>query len=272
MNTESVPPIHWTRLRWGTAIGLALMIQAGLVFLLAARVPVTSRQAPRTLCFRQVPDREVARLLTELPVSEPTLFALPGPFGFSGMAWLKMRPLHHSLYEWNEPPLWLGLRAEQLGKGFLQFVRTNGPAPLEVADKPPPEVSGLAPSTLPTVLAQSILRVEGELAKRPLLSVPALPDWPPTEILSNTVVQVVVNAAGYPLSATVLLPGSGLKAADQRALELTRELQFKPLDKRGPESSLNTGKTTIGRLVFEWRTSPAATNALPAAPNPGHAR
>lgn len=268
MNISSVAPLHWTLQRWCIAIGLALLAQVGLVFLLAERAPVTPRRVSHPLRFLQVPDSLVARLLTELPLSEPTLFALPNPYGFSGAAWLKIFPLDHRLYEWNEPPLWLSLKLGQMGEGFLQFARTNRPAPWEVADKPAPEVAALELPVPGIVVTQSALRVEGELAKRPLVSAPVLPPWPHTDVLVRTTVQVVVNAAGYPITATVLGPGSGSKAADAAALELAREVRFQPLRQNGPEGSLNAGKTTLGNLIFDWHTVPMATNGVPAGAAP----
>jgi len=78
------------------------------------------------------------------------------------------------------------------------------------------------------------------------------------DLLTNTVVQVLVDADGNVVSPALLPPGSGDSRADQRALEVARTARFQPL--RGSSPAL-----TVGVLVFEWRTV-ALTNAPASNP------
>jgi TonB family protein len=93
-----------------------------------------------------------------------------------------------------------------------------------------------------------------------------LPDPTNSDILTNTIVQMVVNTQGWPISFT-LLSSSGLSAADESALGLARGLRFDPLP--GGETDQNSSASSLSRLawgtlVFTWHTQPpAATNAPP---------
>ena len=60
------------------------------------------------------------------------------------------------------------------------------------------------------------------MAKRPVVLGRPLPAWPASDLLSNTVVQVLVDDLGWVISAT-LLEGCRLKAADDYALNAARE-------------------------------------------------
>jgi len=96
--------------------------------------------------------------------------------------------------------------------------------------------------------------------------------------LANSVVQVVVDAEGRPISAT-LYPddsgpgprtfGSGLKEADEQALALAKAARFNPMTGGGPDRVTSpTAQLTWGRMIFQWHTLPVATNAPPATPQP----
>jgi len=120
------------------------------------------------------------------------------------------------------------------------------------------------PDLLPPVVAEivvarrtnSTLRVAGDLVNRRLLNPPQLQSWPALDLLTNTVVQVLVNAEGNVFSST-LLTLSGSKEADQNALDVARAARFEPLRRSSPA-------LTIGALIFEWHTAPLAN----AAANP----
>ena len=189
-----------------------------------------------------------------LKLTDPTLFALPHKEGFSGAAWLSITSEVVQPFTWSEPPRYLdfsqqppfklaelSLRPVDLWPGQVEFV--------------PDQYTAVLPETRYFVDA-SRLQLTGPLTKRRLLAVPVLPSWPFTDLLSNTVVQVLVTPEGRTFSWT-LLERSGLKAADDHALELAREAAFEPLqDQPG-----STGKWTWGELVFEWHTIPATNPA-----------
>ena len=85
---------------------------------------------------------------------------------------------------------------------------------------PSPRPSPTLPDLPPLALLQdqSVLQLEDGLAQRRLLTPLQLKPWSNPDILTNSVVQVVVDAEGRPVSLT-LLSGSGSAAADQYALE-----------------------------------------------------
>src|SRR5207245_953211 len=104
-----------------------------------------------------------------------------------------------------------------------------------------------------------MLQVEGELADRLLVSSVTLPSWPHTDILTSSVVQVLVDRDGNAVSAS-LSSSSGLKEADKKALDAARAIRYQPIGANGtnqpPVATLNWGK-----LIFNWHTIPLpATN------------
>jgi TonB family protein len=68
-----------------------------------------------------------------------------------------------------------------------------------------------------------------------------------TNLLSETEVRVVVDPAGRVFSA-VVLSGSGLRVADEKAVELARQVQFGLALGEAPPP------LESGSLIFEWRT------------------
>jgi hypothetical protein len=98
------------------------------------------------------------------------------------------------------------------------------------------------------------------LASRRLLNPPKLQSWPASDLLTNSVMRVLVGADGTVISAIQLFtpPGSGSKEADQQALDLSRAARFEPLH-TGAEN------LTFGTLIFQWHTLPL-TNAPSPTP------
>ncbi len=265
MSSQSADPPRWSRQHWFSAILATIVVQVALVFYFGGRSQ-TPPPAPRFATFiYAAADPWSAHQLAELPVfSDPTLFALPDLKGFSGSAWLLFAPMEHRLTDWTEPARWLPLDKAGLGQSFALLAATNVTQPLLIGDKALPRPTGLDVSIPNEPFAtQSILRLEGDLASRRLLSSLDLPSWPSTGLVSNTVVQLLVDAAGYPLAAT-LLTESGSKEADQHALTQASAARFEPLRPLGakPNPDLSWGK-----MVFRWATAPL-TNAAAAAANP----
>jgi hypothetical protein len=198
--------------------------------------------------------------------SDPTLLALPTRDSFSGPGWLRGRALAYEPQPWSEAPRWLDLEKQALGGELAGLVASNGvPAPT-IADRPAPPLLRFEPR-FPSepIPAQSLLRAEGAVAARPLRFIPALPAWPHSELLSNSVVQVVVDADGYPLSAEPV-SGCGLAEADRQAWRLAMAARFEPLP-RAARDETGRGPLDWGRLIFRWATLPAAaTNGTAALP------
>jgi TonB family protein len=192
--------------------------------------------------------------LAEEPwLGDPAELALASPLGFSGPVWLRLPKPSPQVQEWSEPPRWLTQDISGLGASFASVPGLAAwPSP-PVAERPAPAYAGL-PWQTNSSFTNSHLRVEA-LAGRPLLSEFSLPKWPFGDVLAPSTVQVLVSTQGTVMSAT-LLAGSGLAAADQRALELARSARFAP----APTAGL-----AWGRLVFEWHTQPEGA-ALPAPP------
>jgi len=98
----------------------------------------------------------------------------------------------------------------------------------------------------------------------------ALPSWPGADLLTNSVVQVLADAAGKVVSHKLLRLESGSKDqqdADQWALKQARAARFTPLPPSEDTAANPLRQLSRGALVFEWHTVPrSATNAPPANP------
>jgi len=116
------------------------------------------------------------------------------------------------------------------------------------------------------LVTNAFLRIEGNLAGRPLLTPRSLPVQPCNDLLTNSEVQVAVDADGRTFSAT-LLQSSGLPSADQRALELARAARFQPLPAAGGDLDSSRARLTWGKLIFPWCcTEITPTNAAGQRP------
>jgi hypothetical protein len=259
--------VRWNARRWVYTIALVFLAQVGIIWLLGERPKdPPARLAFQTAIYLAV-DPWAEQQLAGLPtMRDPTLFVLPSRHGFSGAAWLTFAPQQYQLTDWTEPPRWLELNQEQLGRTFFQFVATNVTPPLRIADKAMPRsiVTELSIPNLP-VPTQSELRVEGDLARRRLLTSAELPSWPHSELLTNTVVQAVVDSQGHTFSK-VLLASCGSKEADQFALKLVAGARFAPIRTEKPAQN-SAGQLAWGRIIFQWHTlPPSAANASAAQP------
>jgi hypothetical protein len=251
-------------------IALAFAAHVGLIFAFGDRRPVLPRPP------RPAPELRLAIGSNELlELHDPTLFALPHPKGFAAAAWREISQTGFPPpFRWTEPPRWLALPVKQLGDTLWSFVQTNSFARVEFETLPAPDWPRLAAWLENAPAPPSRLRAVGPLARRALLNPLQLPSRPGTELLTNSVVQVLVDAAGNVVSHTLLRPESGSKdpdqqQADQRALELAKAARFAPLPPAGRAPTNLLGPFTRGTLIFEWHTVPRpVTNAPPANPSP----
>ena len=258
MSAEFLLSGRWSRGQWLGWIALMFAAQVALLFWLGdpkPKAPERSRPAP---LLRMAGASSGAGEL--LALMDPTLFALPHRQGFSGPAWLVVTPQKFEPYVWSNPPGWLELPLAGLGGAFQQFIETNPFTIARVLPQPQLEL------TMPELEETSFLprdsgfRLAGDLAWRRMLNSPTLPSWSNPELLTNSVVQLVVDAAGRPVSLT-LLAGSGSKDADDYALAQARAARFEPAAAVGVSPAL--AGLSWGQLIFEWRTTPQLTN-LPA--------
>lgn len=224
-------------------------------------------------------------LLLIFSLSRPVL-PLPAEPGFtSGLVWYT-EELEDSVSQWLPDPV---VFARVVSQGFSGPLWVSGevvesgkkePAPPGVrtsAKSPPPlrpnlnDAWATSPGELGGVMVlpwftpepligafreparagagQSQLRVgEGLLGWRAIF-MGAPPAWTNAQLLAPTVVQVLVDAQGGVLSATLELPGSGLGLADQEALRFARQIRFVP-----PPDSRTAKSPQWGRLEFIWHT------------------
>jgi hypothetical protein len=196
-----------------------------------------------------------------IALSDPTIFALPHRQGFSGPAWMEIPPVPSRSFESVGEPQWLALPLEQLGKLSDSFRETNQPDVLTTLALFEPEP---APESLfvPLLREKSQLLFGEGLTGRQLKTLPKLRSWPHSDILTNTVVKLLVSGDGLPASPAVLLSSSGLKAADDYALAEANAARFEPILNEGPGRNKSPlSNLTWGTMIFEWQTLPiSATN------------
>jgi hypothetical protein len=244
----------WSRRRWWTLIALVFAAHVGLIFAIGDRRPIAPRPPATAPALRLAAEADEL-----LALNDPTLFALPHRESFAGAAWRQIPEVKFPPFRWTEPPRLLALPLERLGAAFAQFMQTNLPVTSEQDNKPVPElVAPDLPQAEPAIPARSTLRLAGGLADRRLLNPPELPSQPWTDLLTNSVVQVLVSAHGNVISPPILLARCGSEKANQMALGIARSASFEPL--RNGEMKL-----TVGALIFEWHTVPM-TNAPATIP------
>lgn len=212
---------------------------------------------PPVAPFHATLAENVAPLAARLPdYDDPQLFTLPSLRGFSGAGWLRFNEPRHDFYEWLDEQRWLPLPVELLGQTFVQHVRLlTEPAsftPRKVEPLLQPIMADLATDWAPQ---RSRLRVEAPLAGRLQPPVPEPPSLTHKEVLSPTVVELLVDERGHVFTAVVVAE-SGLPAADHLALDLARQLSFQ---------STSTPGLTCGQMTVEWFTLPP-TNAPASIP------
>ena len=236
------------------------ILQVGLIFSLSERQPVKAR-LPHPSPSIHLANATSADLLM---LTDPTLFALPHRNGFSGKAWLKPPRFPALSLDWSEPTNWLPLAIHELGGVFNQFSKTNIFTTWSILSLPEPAFK-LAPAFVTSAAAeQSVMRIEGGLAQRRLLNSVALRAWPRADLLTNSIVQLVVDSDGRQVSVPVLLTSSTDREADDFALEQARAARFEPLPSN-PSSKLPLAGLTWGRLIFQWAiVPPSTTNAAPS--------
>ena len=245
-------------------MGLVCLVQAGGLVLLSERTGSTPRAQRFPTKIRVAADAEGARRVNEFPLLvDPTVFALPHRHGFSAGAWLHSEPPEYRWEDWTEAPPWLALDTDQLGRTFSEHVAANAAPPLLIADKPIARLIGsdLFVTNQP-VASRSEMVLEGGLEQLPLLRPLRLRSWEHGDILSNSVVQLLVNEDGATVS-TALLEGCGSRDADQAALGLATAAVFPPRWQRKVAST--SGDLAAGRMIFRWHTLPKTGTNIPSA-------
>lgn len=249
-----------SRFKLWIAIAVVFAAQVGLTFWLG-NPPSVKHFQPPTVPVIYIADSRYRDLLA---INDPTLFILPHRDNFSGDAWLKMAPRKFSPTNWTEPTRPLELPKEQLGATFAAFMQTNRPARFHPRIESGLETAEAAAAPLPPISIPSRMYVEGDLAKLRLLTPLHLPLQTNSDLLTNTVIRIMVDSHGYPYSP-VILSGSGSDEADHLALtNYSRAIRFSPPEAEAL-SIVPANKMVSGKLIFEWQTvPPASTNTSPA--------
>lgn len=261
MNSTISDPDAWSpRRRWIT-IGFIALVQIGLLFLFAERASSISRARNNNELRVLLNPLSEGQLSQSLFASDPTLFVLPSLQGFSGAAWLALKPREYQPLDWDESPRWLPANTGELGRTFIRFVQTNSHYDkLEVVNKLPPPLEMWISLPVKSHGKKSELKIEGDIKKRLASPGPELPSWNHTEPLLDSVVQVAVNRAGD-VVASRLVSSCGLSSANQKALDIVRTMRFQPLNSEQAATSLSWGK-----FIFQWQTLPSTlTNTLNSA-------
>ena len=265
MTVPPAEPREWSPIRWGVTIAVVFGLQVGVIVWWKDQTRHTPRQPAPAPVFHLSGSRSRELLALE----DPTRFALPHPEGFSGKAWIHYdwRPPSYSEADEPETEPWLKLPVARLGKTFEEFVRTNPPPSFATLAEVEPALAAPRIELAPPASGPSRLQLGGDLAGRPLLGQPPLPAWTNTDLLTNTVVQLVVDGSGRVLSAVLLPPGSGYEPANQFALNLGRNARFEPLPGNAGGPASQPSGLSVGTLAFEWQTILVpATNALAGIP------
>ena len=261
MTSATVEPRAWPLRCWGVMVALIFGVQLGLIFWLGSTAPIYPVPAAPALTLHLS-----GQALTELrALSDPTLFTLPHPPGLAGPVTRNMPRPEFRPFEWSAPTNRLPLAIDRLGTVFSQLVETSEFSALQLPAQPEaaPTLPELAPLAILT--DQSVLQLEDGLAQRRLLAPLQLKSCTNTDILASSVVRVVVDAGGRPVSVT-LLSSSGSTAADQYALDQAWAARFEPWSPNSAETlSKPTEQLSWGRMIFRWHTIPMPSASAPAA-------
>lgn len=242
----------WTWRTWGTVVLVLLLLHgAGLWKFGRGDLP-----APRPI--EAAPEWSWADRGAEDWVAwfDPTFFVHGHPQSFSGPGWMLQPRVGYSAPLPLEPPRFLEPAQLVREDPLRLLVRAAAwtPSVMSLRASASPQFGSLAPRE-PLTLRSSRLRiVPAGPARRLRQSPEPLPGWPSAELLTNSVVRLLVDGAGRVLTAALLV-SSGLPAADQKALEVARQLEFEPDSgiAIAPKETLNL---TPVLAVFEWQTLP----------------
>jgi hypothetical protein len=257
MSSAAMEMTAWPRSRWAWVFAVLAAGQLLLIWQCSEQaIPPKeriSRPAVARLVFNAQGDAASAAWLA---LGDPTIFSQASPNNFSGHAWLNDRPTVHPWKDWVETQGGQVLNPADLGQTFVRAFG-NRPEMSEVVVEKPEAALPLMLVGGP-VLTQSVMRIEGDLARLKLEKTGELPGWTNAETLGPTSVEMGVGSDGLPHSAR-LVERCGLAAADQYAVTAARGLRFAP-------QSLNFAPNPAlvwGRVVFQWQTlMVAVTNGV----------
>lgn len=257
MSDPAIETSLWTPRRWILVIVILVAVQLLAIWHNSEQPQPTRKRIPRPAVTSLVVDAD-AEAGAWLALNDPTLFSMASPNNFSGRAWLNDHGMAHPWKEWAETQGGQVLNPADLGQ---ILARTFGKRPEMsdvVVEKPEAPLAIVVVDGGP-VLTQSVMRIEGELARLKLERAGDLPGWTNTETLESTTVEMGVGRDGLPFSVR-LLDRCGLAAADQYAVTAARSLRFAPIG----ESGASPPTLVWGNVMFQWQTLMAEmTNGTP---------
>ncbi len=258
MNIEVNEIVTWSRWRWGMVVMLIAGLQVGGLFVFARRGHQWTEPSPRP---RGVHfggnEMEGSRFGELIALNDPTVFVDPRGRGFSDFLWLAQPSIGYQITNRTEPYLWLAAEQRFLGDDFATHVAGNMQFTGTLSSKLPPPFATFEEKQA-GFPARAMVLVEGGLSGWQLAGGP-----PPTNassaLLTNTVIRLLVDPKGTPISASMML-SSGSTTADQSAIEFARRVR---LIRPGQDDVRKnaTEPLVFGQLVLQWfPLTPMATN------------
>ncbi|MGZ4988118.1 MAG: hypothetical protein ACXWBP_08760 [Limisphaerales bacterium] len=240
------PRPHWTLGRWLFLICGFFIFQLGFAYLVADRPIGHGGKKEQNLIARTIPGiLTEERLSKTFFTTDPRLFPLASQHGFSGVGWMTVTRPAYQFPEEIEPPHWLALRNESLGR--VKPAQPKPALPFQLGRQSTPQTEAL-PVFVAAVVPRtnSLARVDAKLRDRAIGLPMKLPARPSDKVLNNSVVDIAVNGAGEVVAQRLVPPGSGSDKADEDALKRAKLLRFR---------ALNAVGTLWGQAIFEWETS-----------------
>lgn len=242
--------------KFWSAVGFVFVLQTALIFWASDRKWVAAKIPDRMPAF-QLGEPRAPELAA---VQDPTLFVLPHAQCFSGEAWMKTVPLDFQPTTWSEtePLRWLAV-PEKFHDALTEYIEAHPAASFPIALMPEPTLTLPAITPTPLVWRPSLMRIEGEAAKRQLLNPPPLPLT--QEAVTNTVIEVLVDSEGNTFSPLVVARSGSTNNLDELALRIARSSRFQSLEPVGPGRRENSeSPLTPCILIFEWQPQPPTNN------------
>ncbi len=260
MNGAVMENSAWPGSRWVWLLVLLAGLQVFLIWEYSEQAEPPreriARPAVSSLVFNA---QSNAASVAWLALGDPTIFSLANPNNFSGRAWLNGQSMAHPWKDWVETHGGQKLNPADLGQTFVRGFGNRTEVSGVMVEKPEAALAVLMVNGGP-ITTQSVMRIEGDLARLKLEKAADLPGWTNAETLAPTTVEMGVGSDGLPFSVR-LMERCGLAAADQYAVNAARGLRF-------AAQSLNLEPSpdlTWGRAVFQWQTlMVAATNSAAA--------
>lgn len=235
---EAIP---WSKRRWFWTVLAIFSLHLALIWNFSESPSQASSQSVLVSSVRLL-NRTSDPAREWFDLTDPTLFALTSPKGFSGTAWLRLEPFPYRLTNQIEPNFWLAGQSIPLAQNVSALIEAGRTGKLLGAEKPPPASWAIRVPAKKTVV-RAALRFEGDLTARTLISTDPLPEAEDDTVLAHCVVSATVNGAGDVVSH-VPISSSGSPPMDAKAINFVKAARF---------AAVSDGTTlSIGTFVFQW--------------------